>query len=143
MIEFKRSKKNRSKNALFNPYKNGITSYDMAYLSSKTNSKNKSVYQNLLKRNSNCVLKIYFDLINKKFSKKIDIYSKKVKLLINDSIIMIEFKRSKKNRSKNTLFNPYKNGISSYDMAYLSSKRNLKNKTIYQENDSKKDYLAA
>ena len=56
---------------------------------------------------------------------------------------MIEFNKSKKKRSKNTLFNPYKNGISSYDMAYLSSKRNLKNKTIYQENDSKKDYLAA
>ena len=56
---------------------------------------------------------------------------------------MIEFKRSKKNRSKNTLFNPYKNGISSYDMAYLSSKRNFKHKTIYQENDSKKDSLAA
>ena len=58
--------------------------------------------------------------------------------------MMIEFKRIKKNRSKNALFNPYKNGISSYDMAYLSSKRNLKNKTVYLvENDSKKDYLAA
>ena len=56
---------------------------------------------------------------------------------------MVDFKRSKKNRSKNGLFNPYKNGISSYDMAYLSSKRNLKNKTLYQENDSKKDHLAA
>ena len=56
---------------------------------------------------------------------------------------MIEFKRSKKNRSKNALFNPYQNGISSYDMAFLSSKKNLKNKTIYLENDSKKDYLAA
>ena len=56
---------------------------------------------------------------------------------------MIEFKKSKKNRSKNALFNTYKNGISSYDMAYLSSKRNLKNKTVYLENDSKKDYLAA
>ena len=56
---------------------------------------------------------------------------------------MIEFKRSKKNRSKNVLFNPYKNGIGSYDMAYLSSKRNLKNKTVYLENDSKKDHLAA
>ena len=56
---------------------------------------------------------------------------------------MIEFKRSKKNRSKNPLFNPYKNGISSYDMAYLSSKRVLKNKTIYQQSDSQKDYLAA
>jgi len=44
---------------------------------------------------------------------------------------MIEFTKSKKNRSKNALFNPYKNGISSYDMAYLSSKRNLKNKTVY------------
>ena len=84
-----------------------------------------------------------FYLINKKFTKNLDIYSKKVKLLINDSIMMIEFKRSKKNRSKNALFNPYKNGISSYDMAYLSSKRNLKNKTVYLENDSHKDYLAA
>jgi len=57
--------------------------------------------------------------------------------------MMIEFKRSKKNRSKNALFNPYKNGISSYDMAYLSSKRHFKNKTVYLKNDSKKDYLAA
>ena len=56
---------------------------------------------------------------------------------------MIEFKSSKKNRSKNALFNPYKNGISSYDMAYLSSKRNLKSKTVYLKNDSKKDYFAA
>ena len=56
---------------------------------------------------------------------------------------MIEFKRSKKNRTKTALFNPYKNGISSYDMAYLSSKRNLKNKTFYAESDYEKDYLAA
>ena len=56
---------------------------------------------------------------------------------------MIEFKRSKKSRSKNALFNPYKNGISQYDMAYLSSKRNLKNKTVNPANDYKKDYLAA
>ena len=56
---------------------------------------------------------------------------------------MIGFKRSKKNRSKNVLFNPYKNGISSYDMAYLSSKRNLKNKTVYLENVSKTGDLAA
>ena len=56
---------------------------------------------------------------------------------------MIEFKRSKKNRSKNTLFNPYKNGISSYDLAYLSSKKNLKNKTVDLNNDYKKDYFAA
>ena len=56
---------------------------------------------------------------------------------------MIEFKRSKKSRSKNTLFNPYKNGISSYDMAYLSSKRAQKNKTSQKQSPSKKDYLAA
>ena len=56
---------------------------------------------------------------------------------------MIEFTRSKKNRSKNALFNPYKNGISSYDMAYLSSKRNLKNKTVYLNIDTNKDYIAA
>jgi len=57
--------------------------------------------------------------------------------------MMIEFKRSKKNRSKKALFNPYKNGISSYDMAYLSSRRYLKNKNIYLQNVSKKDYFAA
>jgi len=57
--------------------------------------------------------------------------------------MMIEFKRSKKNRSKKALINPYKNGISSYDMAYLSSKRNLKNKTVFLEDNSKKDYVAA
>ena len=56
---------------------------------------------------------------------------------------MIQLKMRKKNRSKNALFNPYKNGISSYDMAYLSSKRNLKNKTVYLKNDSKKDFFAA
>ena len=56
---------------------------------------------------------------------------------------MIEFKKSKKNRSRNALFNPYKNGISSYDMTYLSSKRVLKNKTLHQQNASQKDYLAA
>ena len=56
---------------------------------------------------------------------------------------MIEFKRSKKNRYQNALFNPYINGISSYDMAYLSSKKKLKNKTVYLKNDSKKDYFAA
>ena len=62
---------------------------------------------------------------------------------MNDLMMMIELKKSKKNRSKNALFNPYINGISSYDMAYLSSKRNLKNKTVYLENNSKKNYLAA
>jgi len=56
---------------------------------------------------------------------------------------MIELKRSKKSRSKNALFNPYKNGISSYDMAYLSSKRGLKNKTVYLKNDAIKDHYAA
>ena len=33
--------------------------------------------------------------------------------------------RSKKNRSTNALFNPYVNGISTYDLAYLSSKKNV------------------
>ena len=56
---------------------------------------------------------------------------------------MIKTIRTKKNRSKNYLFNPYQNGISSYDVAYLSSKRVLKNKTVYFQNNSKKDYLAA
>ena len=56
---------------------------------------------------------------------------------------MIKFKRSKKSRSKNALFNPYKNGISSYDMAYLSSKKVLKNKTFNLQNDFEKDSLAA
>ena len=57
---------------------------------------------------------------------------------------MIEFKSSKKSRSKNALFNPYKNGISSYDMTYLSSKKNSgKNKTINRLIDSQKEYLAA
>ncbi len=57
--------------------------------------------------------------------------------------MMIEFKRSKKTRSKNTLFNPYKNGISSYDMVYLSSKKVLKTKTAYQSNVSQKYFSAA
>ena len=57
---------------------------------------------------------------------------------------MIEFKRGKKRRSKNSLFNPYKNGISSYDLTYLSSKKGFcKNKTTFVENDSKKEYKAA
>ena len=56
---------------------------------------------------------------------------------------MIEFKRGKKNRSKNALFNPYKNGISHYDMTYLSSKKVLKNKIISLQNDFQKDDLAA
>ena len=56
---------------------------------------------------------------------------------------MIEFKRRKKSRSKNALFNPYKNGISEYDMAYLSSKKVLKNKTFNIQDDFQKDNLAA
>ena len=56
---------------------------------------------------------------------------------------MIEFKRRKKSRSKNALFNPYKNGISSYDMSYLSSKKVLKTKPLYLQSDSQKDNLAA
>ena len=56
---------------------------------------------------------------------------------------MIEFKRSKKSRSRNALFNPYKNGISAYDMAYLSSKKVLKNKNFNLQNDFQKDNLAA
>ena len=56
---------------------------------------------------------------------------------------MIEFTRSKKSRSKSALFNPYKNGISEYDMAYLSSKKVLKNKTINLQNDFQKGNLAA
>ena len=56
---------------------------------------------------------------------------------------MIEFKRSKKSRSKYALFNPYKNGISDYDMAYLSSKKVIKNKTVNLKNDFQKDNLAA
>ena len=56
---------------------------------------------------------------------------------------MSELKRRKKSRSKNALFNPYKNGISSYDMAYLSSKRNIRNKNSCTEFDSQKDYLSA
>jgi len=64
-------------------------------------------------------------------------------LLINNLVEMIEFKRGKKNRYKNALFNPYKNGISDYDMAYLSSKKGLRNKKFNIQNDSQKDNLAA
>ena len=56
---------------------------------------------------------------------------------------MIEFRRDKKTRSKNALFNPYKNGISSYDLAYLSSRKVIKTKAVYLQNDFKKDNLAA
>ncbi len=56
---------------------------------------------------------------------------------------MIEFKKGKRGRSKNSLFNPYENGISSYDMAYLSSKKVLKTKNFIQKSYSQKDYLAS
>ena len=56
---------------------------------------------------------------------------------------MIEFKSSKKRRSKNALFNPYENGISSYDLTYLSSKKLLKNKTVNIQSDSKKEFIAS
>ena len=56
---------------------------------------------------------------------------------------MDNLKRGKKNRLKKSLFNPYANGISSYDLAYLSSKRVLKNKTIHLQSDSKSEYFAA
>ena len=56
---------------------------------------------------------------------------------------MIEFKRLKKNWSKNALFNPYINGISSYDMTYLSSKRSFKNKIDYLNSNPQKDIYAA
>ena len=56
---------------------------------------------------------------------------------------MIEFKRSKKSRSKNALFNPYKNGISEYDMAYLSSRKVAKNKSFTLQNNFQKENLAA
>ena len=56
---------------------------------------------------------------------------------------MVESRRSKKNRNKSYLFNPYKNGISSYDVAFLSLRTASKSKTAYIQSDSKKDYLAA
>ena len=56
---------------------------------------------------------------------------------------MTVFKRGKKSRSKNSLFNPYKNGISAYDMAYLSSKKVIKTKNIFLLSDLQKDNLAA
>jgi len=52
-------------------------------------------------------------------------------------------KRGKKNwAKKKALFNPYLNGISTYDLAYLSSKRVFKNKVILLQSNSEKDYSA-
>tara|TARA_B100000401_G_scaffold426396_1_gene356967 strand:- start:1061 stop:1231 length:171 start_codon:yes stop_codon:yes gene_type:complete len=56
---------------------------------------------------------------------------------------MIDLKKSKKSRSKNALFNPYKNGITSYDIAYLSSKRITKNKKNNHQCDPHEEYFAA
>tara|TARA_Y200000002_G_C22248814_1_gene482900 strand:- start:185 stop:358 length:174 start_codon:yes stop_codon:yes gene_type:complete len=57
---------------------------------------------------------------------------------------MIKFKSNKIRRSKNALFNPYKNGISSYDMTYLSSKKSVnKNKVVNIPSDYKKEHYAA
>ena len=44
---------------------------------------------------------------------------------------------------RNYLSNVYKNGISEYDMTYLSSKKVLKNKALNLQNDFQKDNLAA
>ena len=56
---------------------------------------------------------------------------------------MNDLKRGKKAKSKNALFNPYTNGISSYDLAYLSSKRASKNKTLNLKSDYAKECLAS
>ena len=53
-------------------------------------------------------------------------------------------KRAKKSRSFKNLFNPYKNGISSYDVAYLSSKRIIsKNKIVTPQDASREEFTAA
>ena len=56
---------------------------------------------------------------------------------------MYKLQSGKKTRTKKTLFNPYSNGITSYDLTYLSSKRVFKNKNINIQSDSKKEYFAA
>ena len=62
-------------------------------------------------------------------------------MLIDYLIEMIKFKKRKKTRSKCALFNPYKNGISSYDMTYLSSKRYLENKILYLKVATEEQHL--
>tara|TARA_B100001057_G_scaffold243945_1_gene244273 strand:- start:532 stop:693 length:162 start_codon:yes stop_codon:yes gene_type:complete len=52
-------------------------------------------------------------------------------------------KRFKRTRSKNALFNPYKNGISQYDLAFLSSKKVSKNKSNFLKKENIKEYFAA
>ena len=57
---------------------------------------------------------------------------------------MIKNKKIKKNRSKNSLFNPYINGISPYDLAFLSSKKiQLKKNSLNIDTDFKEEYSAA
>ena len=56
---------------------------------------------------------------------------------------MDSLKRIKRARSKSALFNPYKNGISSYDLAFLSSRKIYKNKLKYLKNNIDKEYFAA
>ena len=57
---------------------------------------------------------------------------------------MFGSRRAKKSRSFNNLFNPYKNGISSYDVSYLSSKRILsKNKKVTLQQDADREEFTA
>ena len=58
-------------------------------------------------------------------------------------MIMSDLKKGKKAKSTSALFNPYANGISSYDLAYLSSKRASKNKTLHLQRNYSKEYLAS
>tara|TARA_B100001057_G_C22594919_1_gene850480 strand:+ start:631 stop:801 length:171 start_codon:yes stop_codon:yes gene_type:complete len=56
---------------------------------------------------------------------------------------MDSLKRIKRARSNNMLFNPYKNGISSYDLAFLSSKKVNKSKKDFSKNNTVNEYFAA
>ena len=56
---------------------------------------------------------------------------------------MKKLKRRKRNRSNNDLFNPYENGISTYDVAYLSSKKINRNKIKLLDDQTNKEYFAA
>tara|TARA_B100001029_G_C14902201_1_gene361563 strand:- start:405 stop:575 length:171 start_codon:yes stop_codon:yes gene_type:complete len=56
---------------------------------------------------------------------------------------MDSLKRIKRSRSKSALFNPYKNGLSSYDLAFLSSKKVSKNKIKCLKNNLDNEYFAA
>ena len=52
-------------------------------------------------------------------------------------------KKNKIKKAKKALFNPYINGISSYDLAFLSSKRFKKNKNTFHKKDLNNDYFVA